>query len=123
MNWVTALAGALSGMTGAMGLGGGAVLLLYLTLFTDTPQLTAQGINLLFFLPIAALSLPIHRKNGLIDFSVVLPCALCGLLGAAAGSLLSGLLDARLLQKLFAGGLLAVGLREIFHRKTRSGRR
>lgn len=123
MSWMTVLAGALSGMTGAMGLGGGAVLLLYLTLFTDTPQLTAQGINLLFFLPIAALSLPIHRKNGLIDFPAALAAALCGLLGAAAGSLLSGLLDARLLQKLFAGALLFVGLREVFHRKNPSGRR
>ena len=32
-----------------MGVGGGGILIIYLTLFKNLPQATAQGINLLFF--------------------------------------------------------------------------
>ena len=39
------VAGILSGIIASMGLGGGAVLLLYLVYLKETPQLTAQGIN------------------------------------------------------------------------------
>ena len=48
MNWAALLAGLFSGIAAAMGLGGGAVLVIYLAIFTDTAQLTSQGINLLF---------------------------------------------------------------------------
>ena len=40
-----------------MGLGGGTVLLIYLSLSAQVPQLTAQGINLLVFIPTAAVAL------------------------------------------------------------------
>ena len=43
MKWAALLAGLFSGIIGAMGLGGGAVLVMYLSLFTDTPQLKSQG--------------------------------------------------------------------------------
>ena len=43
---ITFLLAALSGM----GVGGGGLFVIYLSLFTDTPQLVAQGMNLLFFL-------------------------------------------------------------------------
>ena len=66
--FAAALAGFAAGALGAMGLGGGGVLLLYLAL-TGTGQLAAQGVNLTFFLPIAALSLVLHRKNGLVELS------------------------------------------------------
>ena len=57
MNWAALLAGLFSGIIGAMGLGGGAVLIIYLSVFTDMPQLEAQGINLIFFIPIAIAAL------------------------------------------------------------------
>ena len=40
------LAAALSGL----GVGSGGLLVIYLSLFTDLPQRTAQGFNVLFFL-------------------------------------------------------------------------
>ena len=49
MNIGALLAGLFSGIIGGMGLGGGAVLIIYLTVFKNTEQLRAQGINLLFF--------------------------------------------------------------------------
>ena len=54
LNWAALAAGFAAGALGAMGLGGGSVLILYLTLCAGLPQLQAQGINLTFFLPCAA---------------------------------------------------------------------
>ena len=51
MNWIDQIAGLFSAVAGALGLGGGGVLVLYLTLGMHMPQLRAQGINLLFFCP------------------------------------------------------------------------
>ena len=65
------LVGILTGATASMGLGGGFILLVYLSVFTEIPQDIAQGINLLFFLPIALLSLIIHIKNKLTDLKLV----------------------------------------------------
>ena len=50
MNISALLAGLFSGILGSMGLGGGGILIIYLSLFTATEQLKAQGINLIFFI-------------------------------------------------------------------------
>ena len=85
MNWVLmAVAGFAAGVAAAMGPGGGFVLLVALTL-TGTAQREAQWINLVFFLPVAALALFLHRKNGLLDLGQVVPAAAGGLLGAVLG--------------------------------------
>ena len=97
-----------------MGLGGGFVLVVWLTLFMNVEQKTAQGINLLFFLPIALISLIIHIKNGLVDKKLVKKMAFGGILGSVLGTLGSQLLDNSMLRMLFALFLLAFGLRELF---------
>ena len=48
-----AAAGLVSGALGAMGLGGGGILILCLTAFAGMEQVTAQGVNLLLFIPTA----------------------------------------------------------------------
>ena len=50
-------------INGIFGSGGGMILIIYLTAFANISQLTAQGINLLFFIPIAILSVIIHTKT------------------------------------------------------------
>ena len=62
-----ALAGFFTGILSAWGIGGGTLLLLVMSLFLGVDQITAQGINLLYFLPTAAMALVQHRKNGLLD--------------------------------------------------------
>ena len=59
------LCGVVGGLLGGMGMGGGTALIPLLTLF-GVPQAAAQGVNLLSFLPTAAIALSIHAKNGLI---------------------------------------------------------
>jgi len=113
MNITEALAGLFSGIIGAMGLGGGAVLIIYLAVFTDTKQLTSQGINLLFFIPIALLAVIIYVKNKKINFKLVIPLAIGGILGCIFGIIFAKLLGGALLSKAFGAFLCALGIKEI----------
>ena len=71
----------LSSAVAAMGLGGGTILLLYLSFFSTLSQPQMQSLNLLLFLPAAGLSLYFHRKNKLIDTAVLSRCILSGAVG------------------------------------------
>ncbi len=109
--------GILTGTAASMGLGGGFIILIYLSAFTDTRQDIAQGINLLFFLPIALLSIVIHIKNKLIDKKTVIRYIIPGIIGVLCGSGISLMLDTGILRKLFAGVILIVGIRELFKKE------
>lgn len=119
MNILALLAGLLSGIIGAMGLGGGAVLIIYLTLFTDTNQLKAQGINLFFFLPIALIAVVIYAFKKEIEWKKIIPIALGGILGSFLGIFLGTFIGGDFLSKLFGGGLVLLGLKEIICLKKR----
>ena len=70
--WLLPLAvGVGTGILSAWGVGGGTLLLLVMTLFLGVEQSTAQGINLLYFLPTAGAGLLFHRKSGLLDRQVL----------------------------------------------------
>lgn len=118
MNWVmAAIAGTLSAIIGAMGLGGGGVLLIYFNLFTQTPQTLAQGINLLFFIPSAIVAIIIYIKKKLVNFKLAITFSLLGLAGALAGSYLACFIESCVLSKLFAILLLIMGALQ-FRKKT-----
>lgn len=114
IHMINAIVGFLSGVIASMGLGGGFVLLIWLTLFEGIAQRTAQGINLLFFLPVAVLSVIMHLRAGLISKKLVLSMIPGGILGAILGTLGSQVMGNDLLRKLYAIFLLAFGLRELF---------
>lgn len=114
MNIAALLAGLFSGIAGAMGLGGGAVLIIYLNLLTDTEPLTARGINLIFFIPISLLAVIIYAFRGEIKWKTVIPLALFGFLGAVGGILLMKFISGELVGKIFGGLLIIMGLRETF---------
>lgn len=108
------IAGILSGMLGAMGFGGGGILILYLTLYKDVPQLAAQGINLIFFIPSAALAVILHTRNHLIEWKTALKYILFGLAGVAVGLIILNRIDEKLIRKIFAGLLIFMGIKELF---------
>lgn len=110
------LAGTVTGVLSGWGVGGGTLLLLYLTVFADMEQTLAQGINLLYFLPCAAAALVAHIKNKLVDLRCVLWAAGAGLICSLGASFLATALDTALLRKLFGAFLLAVGLLELFRK-------
>lgn len=101
------LAGFASGVLGAMGLGGGAILLIYLALFKDVNQFSAQGINLIFFIPIAIFSVIMYAIKKQIKWKTVLWLVVAGLIGAAVGVWVSKVIGTKIVAKIF-GGLLSV---------------
>lgn len=119
---IALLAGAAAGVLSGFGVGGGTLLLLYLTAFAGVEQHLAQGINLVYFLPAAAAALPSHIKNGYVDRSAALPAILAGLAAAGLCAWVASGLDTGLLRRCFGGFLLVVGLRELFHRRPPTAR-
>ncbi|OUN21006.1 hypothetical protein B5G34_12750 [Flavonifractor sp. An82] len=117
MDWLfAALAGAATGILSGFGVGGGTLLLIYLTAIAGMAQQQAQGINLLYFLPSAAAALPAHIRHGYVEKSVLLPAILAGLVCALLASWAATGLDTGLLRRCFGGFLLVVGLRELFRK-------
>ena len=110
------LVGAATGVLSGFGVGGGTLLLVYLTAFAGVDQHQAQGINLLYFLPAALLALPAHVKNGYIHRAALLPAIGTGLLGAGRGAWLAPSLGVELLRGLFGGFLRGVGVGELLGR-------
>lgn len=113
---IAALAGAVTGVLSGFGIGGGTLLLIYMTAFAGVEQHLAQGINLLYFLPTAATALPNHIKNGYIDKKTAVPAILAGLAGTAGAAWAATALDVVLLRRLFGGYLIYIGLRELFRK-------
>lgn len=104
------LTGCLTGILSAWGVGGGTLLLLIMTLLLGVDQTTAQGVNLLYFLPTAAAGLICHGKNGLLDRELVRQTAAWGLFSAAAMAWLTTALDPGLLRRPFGIFLLIAGV-------------
>ena len=112
---ITAVATILGFLSG-LGVGGGSLLLLWLTLVCNEEPSAARLINLLFFLPSAAVSCWFHWKLGSLRIKQILPIAITGCIGAAAGSISAGILPMRALKKLFGILLLVTGTRELLHK-------
>lgn len=114
VSWIwIALASVVSGGLGAMGLGGGGILLLVLV-WAGWPQLAAQGINLLMILPVGLLGLYFHRKNGLTDREAARPLLWGGLPGVGLGVLLGGHLGEDALRTCFGVLILLLAVRELW---------
>ena len=115
--WLIPLAvGAATVVLSGFGVGGGTLLLVYLTAVAGVDQHLAQGINLLYFLPAGLLALPAHIKNGYVEKKALLPCIAAGLTCAALCAWAATGLEADLLRKLFGGFLILIGLRELLGR-------
>ena len=105
--------GTVLGFLSGLGVGGGSLLLLWLTLVLDMEQSTARMVNLLFFLPSAAVACCYRRKQGTLDIKKMLPAIIAGCLGALVGTRIGAVLDTSALKKGFGVLLLATGIREI----------
>lgn len=117
--FIPLLAGLATGVLSGFGIGGGTLLLIYMTSLAHLDQDLAQGINLLYFLPTAATALVYHKKNGYLKKEAAWPAILCGLLGTAVAAWLATALDVELLRKCFGVFLLFVGLHELFRKKAK----
>lgn len=107
------LIGAALGFLSGLGVGGGSLLLLWLTLVAGMEQSTARLINLMFFLPCALVATLFRWKSAKPDWKSVLSAIAAALLGAYLGVYLGRILRPELLKKLFGVLFLVTGFREI----------
>lgn len=114
---VSLLVGTVLGTLSALGVGGGSLLILWLTLVLGWEPDRARAVNLLFFLPAALLSTWLRRKQGTVNLRALLPAILSGCLSAWAATLLSRHLSPDALRKPFGVLLLIVGMKEVLYRE------
>ena len=104
------------GFLAGIGVGGGSLLIMWLTLVIGMAHAQARIINLLFFLPSAIVASVFRWKQGKLEFQKVLPAIIAGCIAAAIFSYISLQIDVTMLKKLFGGLLLFTGIRELFYR-------
>lgn len=113
---VIVFAGTILGFLSGLGIGGGTLLILWLTLVMGVPAEIARAINLMFFVPCAVITSLFRWKQGTLDFKSVLPAILAGMVSAVLFTWLSHYIDTGILRKPFGVLLVATGLREVFYR-------
>ena len=112
---ISILIGAALGFLSGLGVGGGSLLILWLTLVQKVDPSAARTTNLLFFLPCAAIAAIFRLKQGSLPLKKILPAIGLGSIAAFLFSLLSSQIDIPLLKKLFGGLLILTGIRELFY--------
>lgn len=111
--------GAALGFLAGLGVGGGSLLILWLTAVLQLDPRMARSINLMFFLPTAVVSSLFRLRQGSLNIRKTLPAIGAGCLCAAAASRIAVGMDLQLLKKLFGVLLLFTGLREIRYKRKR----
>ena len=116
MTIVNFLVGMATGILSGFGIGGGSLLILYLTTFAGVPQYTAAGINLLYFLFCAPAALISHIRKHLVEKKTALIAIASGIVTSLAAAYVASLMDLSLLRRIFGVFLLYIGVRELFCR-------
>ncbi len=110
------IVGAVLGFLSGLGVGGGSLLILWLTLIVQMPQDAARSINLLFFLPTALIASFFRWKHGKLEIKKILPAMIGAVAAAILFTWISRHLNSDSLRVPFGILLLVTGLRELFYR-------
>lgn len=117
VNWIIALLAAVAlGFLAGLGVGGGSLLVLWLTLVLKHPSDEVRVINLLFFLPTALITSYIRWRQNQLDIQSILPAAVAGCLAAVIFTWIGSKLDTHILRIPFGIILIITGLREVLYR-------
>lgn len=109
------LVGTVLGFLTGLGIGGGSLLILWLTMVTGMAQETARSINLLFFLPSALIACCFRWKQGTLKLRKLWPAVAAGAVAAWGFSWLGTQFDPEVLKKGFGVLLIGTGLRELLY--------
>lgn len=109
--------GAIGGILGGMGMGGGTILIPLLSIFNLVAQKQAQAINLISFIPMAIVVLIIHVKNKLVKGDKILYIIIPATAFAVLGSIISTLIGGDILRRVFGGFLIVLSVLEFFSDK------
>ena len=110
------LTGTVLGTLAGLGVGGGTLLVLWLTLVLGMEQPQARIVNLLFFIPCAIICTLFRKKQGAVDIKALLPGIIAGCISATLFSFLARQMDLTLLKKLFGVLLLFTAIKELTYR-------
>ena len=97
-----------------MGVGGGGLLVIYLTLFEGVEQLASQGINLCFFILVGISATVYNAIKKRIVWKTTLILSACGAISSIFGAFVASAMDGNLLQKIFGAMLIISGSISLF---------
>ncbi len=103
------------------GMGGGGLLVVYLTMFRGVAQADAQALNLFFYVIASTAAAFILLRKRRIDGRLVVLCSLSSIPGAYMGSLLRRVISVVLLRKMFGVMLIVTGV-AVFLSKSKGGK-
>ncbi len=106
--------GFIAGIVSALGMGGGTILILFLSLFMGIEQHVSQATNLIFFIPTSIAAIIMNIKNRKINFKISKTIIIYGIIGALIGSFISNKLETKSLQRIFGIFLLIIAFFQIY---------
>ncbi|MBR6677023.1 MAG: TSUP family transporter [Clostridia bacterium] len=108
--WIAdALAAFIIGVLSGMGVGGGGLFVIYLTLIKGVAQIEAQGLNLYFFLIASGAALFVHMVKRSINYRLVFTLAALGIPSAVLGSILATRVHPEAVRLIFGLMLIVAG--------------
>lgn len=106
--------GIVSGIVGGLGMGGGTVLILLLSVFLNIEQHIAQATNVIFFVPTAIAAIIVSLKNKNVNLKIAIPICIWGMIGAFIGSYIAIKMNVSLLKKSFGGFLIFIAIYQTY---------
>lgn len=106
--------GLIAGIVTGLGMGGGTILILLLSLFMDMEQHVAQATNLVFFIPTSLAAIIINLKQKNVDLKVAMLISFFGMIGAIIGAVISENITSEKLRKYFAIFILLIAFHEVY---------
>lgn len=114
--WFSIAVGILLGFLAGLGVGGGSLLILWLTMILGIEQSSARSINLLFFFPSAVIASIFRIRQKSLPFKSIFPALFTGPIAAAIATWIGLQINTEILKTGFGILLLITGLRELFYR-------
>ena len=111
--------GCVLGFLAGLGVGGGSLLILWLSLVVGIDHSIARIINLMFFIPSAIIASLFRWHQGKLNIRAILPAIVAGCISAGCFSMLRKYIDIDFLRKLFGILLLLTGIRELLYKPTK----
>ena len=106
--------GFIAGNITGLGMGGGTILIILLSVFLNLEQHIAQATNIIFFIPTSIASIITNTKQKKIDYKLARSISIFGVLGTIIGATISKNINSNLLKKLFAIFILIIAIYEIY---------
>ncbi|MBQ8830697.1 MAG: sulfite exporter TauE/SafE family protein [Oscillospiraceae bacterium] len=113
---ISFIASLITGILSGWGIGGGTLLIVFMTAIQGLSHSDARGVNLIYFLPTSSAALYSHIKNRLIDKKAFIIAGICGILSALITSAFSSHINSKVLKVMFGIFLIYIGVREFLRK-------